>query len=129
MATVDLIPSLVPPLLLFRRTLINGRSKMLTVMFTGALPLVRTPEGRLLIDRDGDRFGTVLSYLRAGECGLPTSGRELAKLLEEAMFYHVRNSNLRGCRSHLSLLDVRRLQSAREATRLEEPAFFAHVLH
>jgi hypothetical protein len=66
---------------------------MLTTMFNGALPLALTPEGRFLIDRDGDRFRAVLSYLRSGDCDLPTSGRELAKLLEEAMFYHVRDTH------------------------------------
>ena len=99
------------------RTLTNGRSEMLTAMFTGDLPLSRTLEGRLLIDRDGNRFGAVLSYLRAGECDLPTAGRELAKLLEEAMFYQVLCRHLRVCWSQSYLLKIRHSQVAREPIR------------
>ena len=73
------------------RTLTNGRSRMLTAMFNGDLALIRTPEGRVLIDSDGDRFAAVLSFLRTGACTqLPASGSELARLLEEAEYYQVR---------------------------------------
>ena len=73
------------------RTLTNGRSAMLTAMFSGALPLTCTADGRVFIDRDGEHFGTVLSFLRTGTCPkLPASGGELAKLLDEAEFYQAR---------------------------------------
>ena len=73
------------------RTLTNGRSAMLTTMFSVALPLTSTADGRIFIDRDGERFGTVLSFLRTGTClNLPVSGAELAKLLDEAEFYQAR---------------------------------------
>ena len=95
MAAGERVSQSAPLMLLLRRTLTSGRSTMLTAMFTGALPLARTPEGRFLIDRDGGRFRAVLSHLRSGECDLPTSGTELAKLLDEATFYHVRYNHFR----------------------------------
>ncbi len=76
---------------MLRRTLTNGRSAMLTAMFSEALPLISSADGRVFIDRDGERFGTVLSFLRTGACPeLPASGAELAKLLDEAEFYQAR---------------------------------------
>ncbi len=73
------------------RTLTNGRSEMLTAMFDGDLPVSRTAEGRAFIDRDGERFGAVLSFLRTGDTTeLPVSGSELAKVLAEAEFYQAR---------------------------------------
>ena len=74
-----------------RRTLTNGRSAMLTAMFAGALPLTCSADGRVFIDRDGERFGTVLSFMRTGACPeLPACGAELSKLLDEAEFYQAR---------------------------------------
>ncbi len=67
---------------------------MLTAMFSGALPLTCSADGRVFIDRDGERFGTVLSFMRTGACPeLPASGAELAKLLDEAEFYQARRSS------------------------------------
>ena len=77
---------------LLRRTLANGRSAMFTTMFSGVLPLATTAEGRPFIDRDGARFGAVLSFMRTGKPPkLPASGVDLATLLEEAEFYQVRH--------------------------------------
>ena len=73
------------------RTLTNGRSAMLTAMFQSDIPLARTAEDRAFIDRSGQRFGTVLDFLRTGACPeLPTSRHHLALLLEEAEFYQAR---------------------------------------
>ena len=64
---------------------------MLTAMFNSVPPVPTTAEGRPFIDRDGKRFGGVLSFLRTGKPPkLPASGRDLAMLLEEADFYQVR---------------------------------------
>ena len=65
---------------------------MLTAMFGGDLPVLRTAEGRAFIDRDGERFGAILSFMRIGASAkLPTSGSELAELLTEAEFYQARH--------------------------------------
>ena len=72
-------------------------SGMLTTMFNGHLPAIRTPEGRPFIDRDGDQFGTILSFLRTGaSTKLPGSGSELAVVLEDAEFYQGRCWVIRG---------------------------------
>ena len=71
-----------------RRILTNGRSAMLTAMFSPAPPLRRTAEGHVYIDRSGERFSTVLSFLITGTCPeLPASGEELKMLLDEAAYY------------------------------------------
>ncbi len=76
------------------RTLTNGRSKMLTAMFSGDLAVTRTPEDRAFIDRNGKRFGAILDFLRTGDCTeLPASGPELARMLEETEFYQARRSS------------------------------------
>ena len=87
------------------RTLTNGRSKMLTAMFDGEVPVSRTSEGRAFVDRDGERFGVILSFLRAdARPKLPASGSELARLLEEAQHYQVRLTLLPGCQIFRSLM-------------------------
>jgi len=74
-----------------RRILTNGRSAKLTAMFSPASPLLRDAKGRVCIERSGERFGTVLSFLSTGTCPeLPASGDELVKLLDEADFYQAR---------------------------------------
>ena len=73
------------------RTLTNGRSGMLTAMFTGDLPVIRTSKDPAFIDRNGKRFGAILDFLRTGDCTeLPVRGSELANVLEEAEFYQAR---------------------------------------
>ena len=73
------------------RTLTNGRSKMFTAMFSGDLAVTRTPEARAFIDRDGERFGPILSFLRTGlRPELPASGPDLARMLDDAAFYQAR---------------------------------------
>ena len=64
---------------------------MLAAMFSPTPPLLRTAEGRYYVHRNGERFGTVQSFVSTGTCPeLPASGGELAKLLDEAEFYQAR---------------------------------------
>jgi len=73
------------------RILTNGRSAMLTAMFSPTPPLLRTAEGRYYIHRNGERFGTVQSFLSTGTCPeLPASGDELVELRDEANYYEAR---------------------------------------
>ena len=83
-------PNPEPEVCCFRRTLLNGRSKMLTAMYSGAPPFT-TAAGRPFIARSGEHFGVILSFVRTGTPSeLPASGADLSKLLEEAEFYQAR---------------------------------------
>merc|ERR1712048_466505 len=60
---------------------------MLHAMFSGRMEVLTDTEGWVLIDRSGKHFGTILNYLRDGECALPESQTELKEILTEAKFY------------------------------------------
>ncbi|CAE7238000.1 Kctd8 [Symbiodinium sp. CCMP2456] len=69
-----------------RSTLRRGDSGMLAKMFESNLPSA-TIGGAYFIDRDGDLFRFVLSYLRDGAVELPGSFQELRRLEREANFF------------------------------------------
>ncbi|CAE7444843.1 Kctd8 [Symbiodinium necroappetens] len=67
-------------------TLRRVDSGMLAKMFGSNLPSA-TIGGAYFIDRDGDLFRFVLSYLRDGAVELPSSFQELRRLEREASFF------------------------------------------
>ncbi|XP_054534126.1 BTB/POZ domain-containing adapter for CUL3-mediated RhoA degradation protein 1-like [Pan troglodytes] len=86
------------------RTL-TGQDTVLKAMFGGRVEVLTDAGGRVLIDRSGRRFGTVLNYLRDGSVPLPESTRELGELLGEARYY-LAQGRIEDCRLALQSLSV-----------------------
>ena len=88
-------------------TLTKYPDSMLGAMFSGRHALVQQEDGSYFIDRDGEVFSHVLSYLRDGNIVLalvPTLARELRLRLEyEARFYQ-----LQELEATLGLLDLQK---------------------
>ena len=86
-------------------TLTKYPDSMLGAMFSGRHALVQQEDGSYFIDRDGETFSYILSYLRDSNIVLalvPTFARELRLRLEyEARFYQ-----LRELEDTLSLMDL-----------------------
>ena len=63
---------------------------MLAAMFSGAMqPAQQDSQGRFFIDRNGDLFAVVLSYLRGEVMQFPTCSTQKKALAGEARFYQV----------------------------------------
>lgn len=74
-----------------RSTLCKHSGSMLAAMFSGDMQPAQTDtQGRLFIDRNGDWFAVILSYLRDEPVQLPPFGIKRRALLAEARFYQVR---------------------------------------
>ncbi len=70
-----------------RATLVRYDS-MLARMFSGRHELKRRPDGRVFIDRDGDRFRHVLNFLRDGDLDVELLDEATRKgLKREAAFF------------------------------------------
>ena len=93
-------------------TLTKYPDSMLGAMFSGRHALVQQEDGSYFIDRDGETFSHVLSYLRDSNIVLalvPTLPRELRMRLEyEARFYQ-----LRELYAILGLMDLRKYHRIR----------------
>lgn len=63
-------------------------------MLSGKYPLVRQPDGSFFIDRDGQHFGSILSFMRSGYLPKPRNRAELKELLLEAEYYCVKDAIL-----------------------------------
>lgn len=74
-----------------RSTLCKHSSSMLAAMCSGDMqPAQQDSQGRFFIDRNGDRFAVILSYLRQEPIEFPPVGIQRQALLAEAQFYQVR---------------------------------------
>lgn len=74
-----------------RSTLCKYSGSMLAAMFGGDLqPSQQDSQGRYFIDRNGDYFAVVLSYLREEPIQIPPFGVQRQALVGEARFYQVR---------------------------------------
>ena len=63
---------------------------MLAAMFSGDMqPAQQDSQGRFFIDRNGDLFAVILSYLREEPIEFPTFGIQRQALAGEAHFYQV----------------------------------------
>ncbi|XP_053213237.1 BTB/POZ domain-containing adapter for CUL3-mediated RhoA degradation protein 3-like [Panonychus citri] len=60
---------------------------MFKAMFSGRMGIEKDSEGWILIDRNGEHFGTILKYLRDGSVSLPKKMKDLKNLLAEARYY------------------------------------------
>ena len=73
-----------------RSTLCKSSGSMLAAMFSGDMqPAQQDSQGRFFIDRSGDLFAVILSYLREEPIQLPTFGIQKQALAGEAQFYQV----------------------------------------
>ena len=73
-----------------RSTLCKHTGSMLAAMFSGDMqPALRDSQGHYFIDRNGDWFAMILSYLREEPLQLPTSGIQRQALAAEARYYQV----------------------------------------
>ena len=70
-------------------TLTKYPDSMLGRMFGGDLPSAKDAQGNVVIDRDGELFRYVLTFLRSSKLILPENFNELALLKEEAEFYQI----------------------------------------
>ena len=70
-------------------TLTKYPDSMLGRMFEGDLPSTKDAQGNVVIDRDGELFRYVLTFLRSSKLILPENFGELALLEEEAEFYKI----------------------------------------
>ena len=70
-------------------TLTKYPDSMLGRMFEGDLPSAKDAQGNVVIDRDGELFRYVLTFLRSSKLILPENFKELALLKEEAEFYQI----------------------------------------
>ncbi len=73
-----------------RSTLCKHGDSMLAAMFCGDLEPGQTDvQGRFFIDRNGDLFAVIISYLRGELLQLPAFGIQRQALAAEAHFYQV----------------------------------------
>ena len=70
-------------------TLTKYPDSMLGRMFEGNLPSAKDAQGNVVIDRDGELFRYVLTFLRSSKLILPENFNELALQQEEAEFYQI----------------------------------------
>ena len=70
-------------------TLTKYPDSMLGRMFGGDLPSAKDAQGNVVIDRDGELFRYVLTFLRSSKLILPENFKELSLLEEEAEFYQI----------------------------------------
>jgi hypothetical protein len=68
-------------------TLRQEQGSMLDVMFSGRFHLGTDREGNYFLDRDGEAFGYILSYLRTGTLPEDISAMTLRRLKVEADYY------------------------------------------
>ena len=75
-----------------RSTLCKHSTSMLARMFSGDVPPAHQDrKGRFFIDRNGELFGIIISYLREERFSMPTDKIKLKALAEEASFFQVRD--------------------------------------
>lgn len=73
-----------------RSTLCKHSGSMLAAMFSGDMQLGQQDnQGRFFIDRDGDRFATILSYLRGEPTDLPRARIQRQALAADARYFQV----------------------------------------
>eukprot|EP01116_Phalansterium_solitarium_P011655 TRINITY_DN273_c1_g1_i1.p1 TRINITY_DN273_c1_g1~~TRINITY_DN273_c1_g1_i1.p1 ORF type:complete len:527 (-),score=173.97 TRINITY_DN273_c1_g1_i1:32-1612(-) len=70
-----------------RSTLSKYPDSMLGALFSGRFQLQLDDEGRVFIDRDGDVFGAVLSFLRVGRWLLPPEPHAVERIRAEAEYF------------------------------------------
>ena len=70
-------------------TLTKYPDSMLGRMFSGDLPSTKDSQGNFLIDRDGELFRYILTFLRSSKPVLPEDFKEMEMLKEEAEFYQI----------------------------------------
>lgn len=63
-----------------------------SAMLSGKYPLLRQPDGSFFIDRDGQHFGSILSFMRSGYLSKPKDKRECKEILLEAEYYCVKEA-------------------------------------
>lgn len=81
-----------------RYTLCKYSGSMLAAMFSGEMqPGLRDSQGRFFIDRSGDWFAVILSYLREEPIQLPPFGIQRQALAGEAQYYQVRREYTSYC--------------------------------
>ena len=80
-----------------RSTLCKHSDSMLAKMFSGdMIPAQQDRNGRYFIDRDGDLFQFILSFLREEPWGLPTDRTQLRALAAEAAYFQVHLQHVLG---------------------------------
>ena len=75
-------------------TFCKDSNSMLATMFSGQMkPAHKDSQGRFFIDRDGDLFAKIMSYLRGEPLELPVSDVQRQALIAEARYYQVLTVN------------------------------------
>lgn len=75
-----------------RDTLLREEGSMFHVMFSGShIKLEKGEDDAYFIDRDGTHFRHILNYLRTAKAYIPVDSIEVAELLDELDFYHIRS--------------------------------------
>lgn len=73
-----------------KSTLCKDSNSMLAAMFSGEMePAHKDRQGRFFIDRNGDLFATITSYLRGEPLEVPVLGVRRQALVAEARYYQV----------------------------------------
>jgi len=68
-------------------TLGSCKGSMLEAMFSGDFLVNMSDEGHYYIEREGNKFGQILNWLRTGEIQLPEEEKQLAEIYREADYY------------------------------------------
>lgn len=63
-----------------------------SAMLSGKYPLMRQADGSFFIDRDGQHFGSILSFMRSGYLVKPRDRRECKEILLEAEYYNLKDA-------------------------------------
>ena len=83
-----------------RDTLCKDTDSMLAAMFSGDfMPAHQDSKGRVFLDRNGDMFAVILSYLRGEPLQIPDGVVQQRALVAEAHFFQV-------IHFYLAMLDV-----------------------
>ena len=68
------------------QTLMHG-DNLLSGMFSEKIPIKRSKDGSVFIDRPGTHFQTILNFLRDGTISEPSTKKEIDEIRREAEFY------------------------------------------
>ena len=78
-----------------RDTLCKDADSMLAALFSGDfMPAQLDSKGRVFLDRNGDTFAFILSYLRGEPLQIPVEVAQQQALAAEAQFFQVFNFDL-----------------------------------
>jgi len=101
-----------------------GKSEYLTALFAGKFGVRLDNDGRVFLDRDGERFRLVLNYLRCGTVHIKEDDlQSMHEVLEEAEFFGV-NDLVDLLRTMIKEAEIRREKQREE----EDKQMYAKIM-